>query len=128
MNKRKRKRAMRRLSRKKMRYLSALQTQEIITSMVKDDLAWGRLIRDMSNDPTVKPFFGKPVERVPARGRIPWYDQAIKQCYEYIEKICKNRGFYGEDKYMRSSAPVPSEIKEYLEDEEIDFGLRENGE
>jgi len=68
----------------------------------------------------------QPTKKAPApKGRIPWYDQAIKKCYSWIEKICKNQGYYGEDKYRQVEAPVPDEIKDYLEDEEIDFKLRE---
>ena len=74
-------------------------------------------------------FFGSPTpttKKAPApKGKIPWYDQAIKKCYSWIEKICKNQGYYGEDKYRQVEAPVPDEIKDYLEDEEIDFKLRE---
>ena len=118
MNERKRKKVTRRLLRKRLRknviYQLALQAEDAWNTSLGPA---GTIYRDKPADITIA-----------LKGRIPWYDQAIKFTWSWIEKILPGKGFAGTDITRIVQAPVPDEVKEYLEDEEIDFGLREKGE
>lgn len=58
-----------------------------------------------------------------AQGRISWTDRAIKECYSWVVKILKGKGPGGSDRLGLVEAPLPDEVKDYLENQEIDLQL-----
>jgi len=129
MNERKRKRIERRTKRletkmeKDVEYQEYLSLYELSRRYGPTDEMMDAITRALEAQ-GFRPM--EPTKKAPTpKGRIPWYDQAIKKCYSWIEKICKNQGYYGDDLLKRVEAPVPDEIKDYLEDEEINFKLRD---
>jgi len=75
-------------------------------------------VNNSSNDTT------KNVKTVPfIQDRLPWYVRVIKYEWSFMLKILKGKGHYGSDKEGWAEVPLPDEIKDYLEDQEIDFQL-----
>ncbi len=60
------------------------------------------------------------------KGKIPWHDMAIKEYYSWVVKILKGRGRGSSDRLGVVEAPLPDEVQDYLENQEIDFQLRED--
>ena len=129
MNKRRERRYKKRIARKETRafkiQVSSLSTRcEHLEEYVQEIKR--KLDINLSKSPSM-PAKDEDVVSY-TQGRLPWYICAIKFTWSWIEKILPGKGFAGTDITRIVQAPVPSEIKEYLEDEEIDFGLREKGE
>lgn len=82
---------------------------------IVEDIMWKRALANLNDK--------KDKNTKLAKGRINWYDIAIKEVYKMVLRIIPNKGMGGSDIERWVEATLPDDIQDYLENQEIDFQL-----